>query len=255
MTARTFVVGDVQGCVDELSDLLAAAQFVRGHDRLISVGDLVNRGPESLAVLRLARELSADVVLGNHELHLLAVAAGLRSNGKDTFGDVLAADDRDEMIDWLVARAEPLVLVRDFVVVHAGFPPGFHLPDDARDVNDAVREAWVGGGTLREKVETILADRTVRSLTRLRYCDSAGRVPDDEDAVDPEGFLPWFAHRAPGPRIAFGHWARLDPARAVRPDLRFLDTGCVYGGSLRGWLVEEDRVISVPARREYVRVR
>jgi len=99
-----------------------------------------------------------------------------------------------------------------------------------------------------------MALRTVprlRFLTSIRYCDAEGRRPPNDDAADPPGYQPWFEHWQPGPRIAFGHWARLDPARARRPDLRFLDTGCVYGGRLTGWLVEEDRMVSVPARRAY----
>jgi len=249
--SRTLVVGDVQGCADELRDLLSAVGFVRGTDQLVSVGDLVNRGPKSLEVLRLVQELGADVVLGNHETNLLAAAAGLRRRGKDTFDDVLEADDRDALFDWMLDRPEPLVLLRDYVVVHAGFPPGFHLPDEARDWNDFVQATWTSGAPFAERVATIVGAPTVRTLTRLRYCDEAGRVPEDEAAMDPPGFRPWFDQRPPGPRIAFGHWARLDPARAARDDLRFLDTGCVYGGRLSGWLVEADRVVSVPARQKY----
>jgi bis(5'-nucleosyl)-tetraphosphatase (symmetrical) len=251
---RTLVVGDVQGCADELQDLLSHVAFSRGADRLVSVGDLVNRGPKSLAVLRLVRDLGADVVLGNHETNLLATAAGLRKRGNDTFEDVLEADDRDAIFDWLLDRPEPLVILRDYVVVHAGLPPGLHLPDEARDWNEFVQGTWTSRAPFRERVASIVAAPVVRTLTRIRYCDEAGRVPTDPNEVDPPGFRPWFEHRAAGPRIAFGHWARLDPARAKRDDLRFLDTGCVYGGRLSGWLVEEDRMVSVPSRKAYVKV-
>ena len=251
MSGRTLIVGDIQGCADELEDLLAGVRFVVGTDHLVSVGDLVNRGPSSLEVLRLVRQLGGETVIGNHELYLLGVASGLGARYPDTLGDVLAADDLPELLDWIVDRPEPLVILRDWVVVHAGLPPRFRLPEDARAANETVRAAWRSDAGLAERVATIQADANVRFLTRVRYCDEGGHMPKDEDATDPAGYRPWFEHRPPGPRIGFGHWARLDPARAQRPDLRFLDTGCVYGGRLTGWLAEEDRMVSVPARRAY----
>jgi bis(5'-nucleosyl)-tetraphosphatase (symmetrical) len=223
---------------------------VAGRDRLVSVGDLVNRGPKSLAVLRLVRQLGADVILGNHERYLLSVVAG-RRRFEDTLDDVLAAQDLPELLDWLVHRPEPLIIVREWVAVHAGLPPGFRLPADAAAANAAVRTVWRRPGSLAERAARVVASPTARFLTTVRYCDAEGRTPREPDAVDPPGFLPWFAHWRPGPIVAFGHWARLDPARARRPDLRFLDTGCVYGRELTGWLVEEDRLVSVPARRTY----
>jgi bis(5'-nucleosyl)-tetraphosphatase (symmetrical) len=242
-------VGDVQGCADELEDLLVEVRFATGADHLICVGDLVNRGPKSLDVLRLMRKLGAETVLGNHEIYLLGVASGSSTRYPDTLDDLLAADDLPELLDWLVDRPEPLVIVRDWVVVHAGLPPRFAVPEDARAANAAVRAAWCSSAQLDERVAAIRSDPTVRFLTRVRYCDETGRMPKDDDVIDPPGYHPWFEHRTPGPHIAFGHWARLDPRRAQRPDLRFLDTGCVYGGRLTGWLVEEDRIVSVPARR------
>ncbi len=251
MTARTLVVGDIQGCADELQELLDAVGFVAGTDRLVCVGDLVNRGPQSLDVMRLVRRLDGELVLGNHELYLLGVASGLRQRVGDTLDDVFAADDLGDLLDWLVDRAEPLVLLHDWVAVHAGFPPHFCLPDDARVANETLRATWRSDASLAERVASIRADPIVSFLTRVRYCDAAGGRPADDGADEPPGFLPWFEYRLPGPRIAFGHWARLDPARARRDNLRFLDTGCVYGGRLTGWLVEEDRLVSVPARRAY----
>lgn len=251
MSGRTLLVGDVQGCADELDDLLAAVGFVAGTDELVSVGDLVNRGPKSLQVLRRFRELGGQAVLGNHEIYLLTLASGLRARVADTLDDVLTAPDLPALLDWLVDRPEPVVLLRDWVAVHAGLPRSFRLPEDARLVNEAVRAAWRSDGTLADRVTKIRSTAILPFLTRVRYCDAAGAVPRDEDELDPSGYRPWFDHRVPGPIIAFGHWARLDPARAQRPDLRFLDTGCVYGRQLTGWLVEEDRIVSVPARRAY----
>lgn len=252
MPPRTLVVGDVQGCCDELEDLLAAVGFVSGSDQIVSVGDLVNRGPRSLDVLRIFRQLGGETVLGNHETYLLRVAAG-GPRGDDTLDDVLSADDLPQFLDWLVDRPEPLVMLRGgWTVVHAGLPPAFSLPEDARRENDGVRAIWRSEEPLARRVAAIRATPAVQFMTRVRYCNAWGARPDDDDAEDPPGFSPWFDLREPGRApIAFGHWARLDPKRAQRPDLRFLDTGCVYGGALTGWLVEEDRFISVPARQQY----
>jgi bis(5'-nucleosyl)-tetraphosphatase (symmetrical) len=250
VAGQTLVVGDIQGCCDELEELLAAVGFIPGRDQLVAVGDLVNRGPRSLAVLRLIRQLAGEVILGNHELYLLGVVAGKRRYD-DTLDEVLVAEDLEELLDWLVDRPEPLVLTREWVAVHAGFPPAFRLAEDAAMVNAAVRDAWRRGGSLAERAGRITASPSARFLTTVRYCDAAGRTPPEPDAFDPPGFLPWFDHWHPGPIVAFGHWARLDPARAQRADLRFLDTGCVYGRALTGWLVEEDRLVSVPAQRVY----
>ncbi len=250
MSSQTLVVGDIQGCVNELQDLLEAVGFVPGSDHLVAVGDLVNRGPSSLEVLRLVHQLGGETVLGNHELYLLAVVAG-GQRFEDTLEDVLEAEDLPELLDWLVDRPEPMVIARDWVVVHAGLPPGFSLPDEALAVNAAVRAAWRWDGSLAQRAGRIAADPAARFLTNVRYCDAAGRMPSDPDMVDPPGYHPWFEHWRPGPIVAFGHWARLDPARARRADLRFLDTGCVYGRELTGWLVEQDRLVSVPARHTY----
>jgi bis(5'-nucleosyl)-tetraphosphatase (symmetrical) len=250
MAGRTLVVGDIQGCADELEDLLNAVAFTPGSDGLVSVGDVVNRGPRSLEALRRLRELDADVVLGNHERHLLAITAGA-PRFDDTLSDLLAAPDLAELLDWLVDRPEPVVVLRDWVGVHAGFPPSFHLPADATAINAAVRAAWQQGSTLAGRAARVLENGTLRLLTTIRHCDAQGRVPKNADEAEPSGYRPWFEQRDPGPTIAFGHWARLDPARAQRPDLRFLDTGCVYGRQLTGWLVEEDRLVSVPARSAY----
>jgi bis(5'-nucleosyl)-tetraphosphatase (symmetrical) len=249
---RTLVVGDIQGCADDLEDLLAAVRFRPGQDRLIAAGDLVNRGPSSLRVLRRLHRLHAYLVLGNHDLHLLAVKCGRRHDPEATFGDVLAAEDRDALLDWLVDRPQPLVWSGDaFAVVHAGVPPDFAFPADAAAVNHFVRSTWQSDAPLAARVGAIVTDPRVRFLTNARYTDPAGRTPPDAEGPDPPGFRPWFELRHGGPTIAFGHWARLNPARARLPGFRHLDTGCVYGGALTGWLVEEDRLVAVPARRAY----
>jgi bis(5'-nucleosyl)-tetraphosphatase (symmetrical) len=251
---KTLVVGDIQGCADELEDLLTEVRFQTGEDRLVCCGDLVNRGPKSLATLRLVRSIGGELVLGNHDLHLLAVAAGLRSGSRDTFGDIINAPDLPDLLNWLVDRPTPAIWVEDFVAVHAGIPPSFVFPDDAQAVNIAVRSAWASKAPFSQRVREILKLPMLRFLTYVRYCNAKGERPSHDDAIDPPGFQPWFDFQEHSPRIAFGHWARLDPARAERDNLRFLDTGCVYGGRLTGWLVEEDRLISVPARAAYWRL-
>jgi bis(5'-nucleosyl)-tetraphosphatase (symmetrical) len=234
---RVFI-GDLQGCADELEDLLEAF----GHDpaghELWFVGDLVNRGPASARALRRVIELDANSVLGNHDLHLLAVAAGQRKTGaRDTFQDVLAAPDRDELLAWL--RARPLVREWDDIcLVHGGLHPDW---GDARAVAAPLEQALQRG-------ELPLNDPALRFLTRVRYCDASGNQPGKGVAPEP-GFAPWNEHYRGQRMVVCGHWA----ARGLLSDerLRALDSGCVWGGRLTAWLADEDRLVSVPARRKY----
>ncbi len=249
-----FAIGDVQGCDRELAALLDALGFSRARDRLWFVGDLVNRGPDSLAVLRRVRDLgeAATVVLGNHDLHLLAVAAGAgRLRDDDTLGEVLRAPDRDALLDWLSAR--PL-LHEDHglgvCMLHAGLAPQWDLATAracAREFEQALRLdpracfAGMYGGRPDLWDERLRgADRLrfiVNCFTRLRYVDQAGRLVLKAKQAPargrPEGLVPWFESpeaRWHGPRIVFGHWSTLGyfaDARVVA-----LDTGCVWGGRL-----------------------
>jgi bis(5'-nucleosyl)-tetraphosphatase (symmetrical) len=236
--ARVFV-GDVQGCDDELGDLLDALRYDPTAHELWFVGDLVNRGPHSVRVLRRARALGADSVLGNHELNLLRVVAGDRPlRPRDSLDALLAAPDRDELLAWV--RQRPLVKTwDDLVVVHAGLPP--RLASQLRK-RVAPLEAELREGTVPWD------DTLLRQLVTLRFCDAKGNQPDDDEEPG-EGYAPWFHFYRGERRVVFGHWSRR--GLVVDKQLRGLDTGCVWGGKLTAWIAEEDRFVSVPARRAY----
>ena len=256
-------IGDVQGCHDELRALLRAARFSADRDQLWFVGDLVNRGPDSLGVLRLVRALgdNARVVLGNHDLHLLAVArsaGGRRLRKDDTLDEVLAAPDRDALLDWLQTR--PLAVhapagsgaradLRDDLMVHAGVPPQWSVADTLRiasEVEAALRNdaptlfaAMYGDRPDRWDDALVGHDRlrfAINALTRMRFVDRDGvvdlKMKGAPDAA-PRGWTPWFdapGRRSAAARIVMGHWSTL--GLVLREDLISLDTGCVWGGAL-----------------------
>jgi bis(5'-nucleosyl)-tetraphosphatase (symmetrical) len=235
-------VGDIQGCADELDDLLESLRFDPPRDRLYAVGDVVNRGPRSAAVVRRLRELGAVTVLGNHELHLFEIAAGRRQpKGRDTAQELLDDPDGGELLVWL--RARPFVHVEDDVIlVHAGLHPAW--PDPV---------AWAA--ELRRRFEARFAedrpldDPLIRFAVSVRFCDAAGTLPATYDPPPAAPFRPWFEHYVGSRTVVFGHWAQRGLVRADR--LRGLDTGCVYGHTLTAWIAEEDRIVQVRARRAY----
>jgi bis(5'-nucleosyl)-tetraphosphatase (symmetrical) len=233
---RRLYVGDVQGCREELERLLEALRYDPARDRIEPAGDFVNRGPDSAGVLRLMRQLSAGGVLGNHDVHLLRVARGVKkARPGDTFGDVLTADDRDELLGWLAAK--PLVVAEpDVVLVHAGINPTWRDPVATLSGLDPLRE-----------------DADLAFAVAARYCDERGARPDEDWPPPPAPFRPWFEFWPRDARerrtVVFGHWARA--GLVVRPLVRGLDTGCVWGGRLSAWIAEEDRIVQVPARRAY----
>jgi len=261
----TYAVGDVQGCCDELERLLDELSFDPRRDRLWLVGDLVNRGPRSLEVLRLVEGLgdAAVVVLGNHDLHLLALARGaIEPRGPDaTLGPVLAAPDRDRLLDWLQSRP---VLHHDellgVTLIHAGLPPQWDIAlarRCARELEDALRgahsarlfKAMYGNRPDVWRDDLAGNDRLrfiTNALTRLRVCDRDGRLllkfkgPPTEI---PAGAFPWFrtpGRRSQGSRIVCGHWSAL--GYMEEDGVLALDTGCVWGGSLSA------QRIDVPSR-------
>ena len=247
-----YLIGDVQGCDDALARLLQRIDFSASRDTLVLLGDLVNRGPQSLAVLRrlIAMEGAAHCLLGNHDLHLLAVAHGVRKpHRSDTLDEVLNAPDRDRLLDWL--RARPLALqMEGWLMVHAGVLPQWDGPQTlslAQELEAELRgpdwgvflhnmygnrpDRWNDGLRGIERLRVI-----VNALTRLRFCSVDGVMEfetKDSAASAPEGFRPWFevpGRLSEGQRIAFGHWSTLGDVR--RADLLALDTGCVWGGCL-----------------------
>jgi bis(5'-nucleosyl)-tetraphosphatase (symmetrical) len=255
------LIGDVQGCAQALQRLLAEIGFSPSRDRIVVLGDLVNRGPDSLAVLRLLAPLQGAAVclLGNHDLHLLAVAHGVRRLHKgDTFGDVLAAPGHERWIDWL--RAQPLAhLEAGWLCVHAGVAPQWSTAQTlalAAEVQALLRgpdlgaflRVMYGDEPALWRDDLAGADRArmvVNTLTRIRFCDAQGRldfkIKEGADAAPP-GHLPWFdmpERRTLGQPIAFGHWSTLGLIN--RPELLALDTGCVWGGALTAVRVDGGR--------------
>lgn len=260
----TYAIGDVQGCNDELQALLSRLKFDRARDRLWFVGDLVNRGPDSLGTLRFVRSLgdAAVVVLGNHDLHLLCVAGGhANRRDDDTLDELLAAPDAPGLLEWL--RGRPLLhSAQGYLMVHAGLLPQWSVRTAlalAREVQDALRApayseflARLYGGTPLAWHDGLLAwDRLrviVNAMTRLRFCNGAGEMDlRAKGALAPDGFRPWFELRPAGdPPIICGHWSAL--GLKLNEKLAALDSGCVWGGSLTALRLEDRALFQVPCR-------
>ncbi len=251
-----YCVGDIQGCDGAFERLLAHIGFSPSRDTLYLLGDLVNRGPQSDAVLRrcMAMEGSMHALLGNHDLHLLATAHGVRKpSRRDTMDAILQAPDRAALLDWV--RRQPLARQIEhggetLLMVHAGVLPQWSAQDAtalAGEVHAMLRGPHLGGflqqmyGNTPDRWDEGLQgmDRLrviVNALTRLRFCSPEG-VMDFESTESasqpPAGLVPWFdvpARRSRGTLVAFGHWSTLGWMN--RPDLLALDTGCVWGGAL-----------------------
>ncbi len=263
----TYVIGDIHGCYQTLQQLLEILPFDPASDKLWSTGDLVNRGPDSLGVLRWARELgeTLTVVLGNHDLHMLAVAAGARAMREDDdFRDVLEAPDADDFLEWLSTR--PLFHRRgDTALVHAGLLPSWTL-DRAEQLAGEV-EATLRSSERDDFFEVMYGNEPRRwrdaleGHDRLRLIVNAMtrmRVLDDEDGLEfdfkqsldelPDARLPWFEHpdRAfEGARLVFGHWSTLGYHRHC--DIHGLDSGCVWDGRLTAMRLEDGELFQVPS--------
>ena len=256
-----YLIGDVQGCDDALGKLLAEIGFSPSRDRVVLLGDLVNRGPSSLATLRRLAGLgaAATCLLGNHDLHLLAVAHGARERQRgDTFGDVLDTPDCESWIAWL--RAQPLAHVEaGWLCVHAGVAPqwtGMQSLALAAEVQAELRGPGLADflhrmyGNQPDRWRDDLQGSArwrlvVNVLTRIRFCQPDGQMDfktKEGAGAAPPGFMPWF--EVPGrltidEPIAFGHWSTL--GLISRPTLLALDTGCVWGGALTAVRVDGGR--------------
>jgi len=261
----TYAIGDIQGCHEALDRLLDAIRFDPATDRLWLVGDLVNRGPNSLATLRFVRSLGsgATTILGNHDLHLITVAAGYaRLHRGDTLDEVLAAPDCDELLDWL--RQQRLMHVQDGVaMVHAGLLPQWTVEQAlalAREFEAALRapeyrdllstmygnlpDAWSDDLVGADRLRVI-----VNAMTRMRLCTHDGRMEfTHKGSADnlPEGFVPWFnvpERRSRDSLVIFGHWSALGlfPTRNVIG----LDSGCLWGGALSALRLEDRKIFQV----------
>jgi bis(5'-nucleosyl)-tetraphosphatase (symmetrical) len=258
----TYAIGDIQGCYDQLMRLLARIAFDPARDTLWFVGDLVNRGPQSLAVLRFVKSLGdrAITVLGNHDLALLVIAEGhKRPHASDTIGDILNAPDRDELLHWL--RQQKMMHAGErYAMVHAGLLPQWGMPvalQLAREVEQALRGAeWrvflkqmYGNEPAQWRDDLSGYDRLrviTNAMTRLRLCTPAGVMEFThklglENA--PAGFVPWYSvprRASAGHPIIFGHWAAL--GLVLMPDVIALDTGCVWGRSLSALRLEDQQL-------------
>ncbi|MDD5478581.1 symmetrical bis(5'-nucleosyl)-tetraphosphatase [Rhodoferax sp.] len=251
-----YLIGDVQGCDSALQRLLNKISFSPSRDTLYMLGDLVNRGPDSAAVLRrlMGYGASAQCLLGNHDLHLLAAAEGARKpSRKDTLANVLQAPDREALLHWLRQQRLAIYLEhqkKQYLMVHAGVLPAWtaiqtialaseveqllkspELPDFLHQMYANQPNAWDARLRGTERLRLI-----VNALTRLRFCTAQGEMEfETSDGADsaPTGFMPWFdvpGRQTADVTVAFGHWSTLGWLN--RPDVLALDSGCVWGGCL-----------------------
>lgn len=264
-TSNLFVIGDLQGCAEPSVRLLSIVKTADSAAQFIFAGDLINRGPQSLQTLRNVMQMGnrARAVLGNHDLHLLAVACGIRpAHRDDTLDDILAAPDREELIDWL--RHRPLAIhEQGHLIVHAGVLPQWDLKQAlslAAEVEAMLQSAqWIdflghmyGNQPARWSDDLTGYDRlrcVINAFTRLRFCQADGTMDfavKEGAAAAPEGLMPWF--EVPGRRteevtVVFGHWSTL--GLVMRPNLIALDTGCVWGGKLSAVRLEDRALFQV----------
>ncbi len=265
----TYIIGDVQGCYTELQWLLAKVDYNPQRDRLGFVGDLVNRGPDSLAVLRFIKSLPDPfVVLGNHDLYLLAIGYGaVVYKGGHTLQAVLEAPDKLELLDWL--RHQSLVIYLqafDTILVHAGVPPQWRLPELLANAEEAAMQLrgadfinqlrdlefhrnepmqWSSGLKEQERIRYI-----VNALTRMRFCTAEGTLELTNKTAQSDAsklFRPWYDWYQLPHRVLFGHWAALE-GRPVHERCEALDTGCVWGRELTAYRLEDGLRFSVQAQ-------
>jgi bis(5'-nucleosyl)-tetraphosphatase (symmetrical) len=270
----TYAIGDIQGCYQELLDLLGKINFDQTNDQLWFTGDLVNRGPHSLETLRFVKELGdkAIVTLGNHDLHLLAVALNTANkHTKDTIDSILDATDRNELLDWL--RSQPL-LYHDkesgFTLVHAGLLPQWDV-QQAIELAQEVEYALAAGnytdffthmyGNKPDHWSDDLQgwDRLrviVNTFTRMRYCDEKGNFALNEKGppgTQHEPYQPWFtvpARKTKKEKIVFGHWSTIyfgNIKNFQDYNVYPLDTGCLWGGCLTALRLDDETWYSVPS--------
>lgn len=262
MSTTTFVIGDVQGCYDQLVELIGKIDHIDPQARLVFAGDLINRGPKSLETLRLIKSLGAraESVLGNHDLHLLAVACGARAlHRSDTLSDILDADDREELLHWI--RHRPMALeVENHLLVHAGVFANWDKTKTlqlAQEVEtelrsdrwqNLVRNMYGNTPTLwHDQLQGTERQRCIiNALTRMRFCNADGSMDfalKEGAEKAPDHLTPWFDlpnRRSQDCTIIFGHWSSL--GLVLRDNLISLDTGCVWGGQLTAVRLE-DRLI------------
>jgi bis(5'-nucleosyl)-tetraphosphatase (symmetrical) len=267
----TYVIGDVQGCDDELGELLALVRFDATKDRVLFVGDLVNRGPKSADVLRRVKALraqdAADSVLGNHDFFLVMALEGFSTPHEgDTIDQVLAEPDARELVDWL--RHRPLVIEHgEHVIVHAGFLPAWSVSDARAYAREIERE--LRGENYREFLRHLFGNepRTwhpdltglarsrviVNAFARLRFCSVFSEIELKEKrdtSLAPLGYSPWFhisGRRSADHHVIAGHWS--SEGLRLSPNVSLLDSGCLWGGALTALRLEDCAIFQVPSRQ------
>jgi bis(5'-nucleosyl)-tetraphosphatase (symmetrical) len=272
----TYAIGDLQGCYSELQDLLDKINFDENNDRLWFVGDLVNRGPESLDCLRFVKSLNenAKTVLGNHDLNLLAIGNEVRKpHKKDTVDEVLCADDVNELLTWLKNR--PLLVNDpdlDFTMVHAGLAPQWALEQAielAEETESLIKSDQFNGflhhmyGDHPDTWSDSLIDYDrhrfiINCFTRIRYCDVNGKLDLYEKGApgtQAESLIPWYAmpdRKTKNNKIIFGHWSTVhmgNEKNFKQYNVYPLDTGCLWDGELTAMRLEDEKLYSVPSRQ------
>lgn len=267
----TYIIGDLHGCFDELQALLKQIDYQPKKDLLWFVGDIVNRGPKSLECLRFVKKLQkkgrAQMVLGNHDFHLIAAYSGLDKyqSNSDTLQAVLQADDAQKLIDWL--RKQPLMVshpLLDIVMVHAGIPPQWTIPQaraHAKEVEKHLQSAdWQNfvtenlfGTEPDEWSDDLKSWGRIRyianAFARMRYCDRYGKLdfklkstPSSDLDSSKNQFQPWFSHKKRKNRtheIFFGHWSTLGVVDDY--SIHSIDTGCLWGGKLTAYCLESNK--------------
>jgi len=276
----TYAIGDVQGCYSELQNLLNEINFDERRDELWFTGDLVNKGPKSLQTLRFIKALgvNAKITLGNHDLHLLAVAKNIQPLlKKDTIQEILAADDVEELIDWLKSR--PLLITDDdlnFTMVHAGLPPQWSLENakefakecelilQSEKINKLLAEMY--GDTPNIWVNSLQDYAKQRFIincfTRIRFCNSDGMLDFDTKVAPGKqntSLIPWYSlpnRKTKDNKIIFGHWSTVhigNEKNFKQYNVYPIDTGCLWGGRLTAMRLEDEKVFSVPSEQQKFR--
>ena len=276
----TYAIGDIQGCYSELQNLLNEINFDERRDELWFAGDLVNKGPKSLQTLRFIKALgvNAKITLGNHDLHLLAVAKNIQPLlKKDTIQEILAADDVKELIDWLKSR--PLLITDDnlnFTMVHAGLPPQWSLENakefakecelilQSEKINKLLAEMY--GDTPNIWVNSLQDYAKQRFIincfTRIRFCNSDGMLDFDTKVAPGKqntSLIPWYSlpnRKTKDNKIIFGHWSTVhigNEKNFKQYNVYPIDTGCLWGGRLTAMRLEDEKIFSVPSEQQKFR--
>ena len=269
-----YAIGDVQGCYSELQNLLNEINFDERRDELWFAGDLVNKGPKSLQTLRFIKALgvNAKITLGNHDLHLLAVAKNIQPLlKKDTIQEILAADDVKELIDWLKSR--PLLITDDnlnFTMVHAGLPPQWSLENakefakecelilQSEKINKLLAEMYGDTPNIwSDSLQDYAKQRfIINCFTRIRFCNSDGMLDFDTKVAPGKqstSLIPWYSlpnRKTKDNKIIFGHWSTVhigNEKNFKQYNVYPVDTGCLWGGRLTAMRLEDEKVFSVPS--------